>query len=163
MTEHRPIKTSKDHESSSLLERASGAFGLNNLGAAPMPTSFDDVPMKRARPLRKNTVESAPVAPPPAPASPPDPETISIEEAAPEASLPIPARPAAPPPAVIEGNANAIALSGEPIEVDFARVRERGYIDPSGQASGLAEEFRIVKRQVLDAARHGARGSPAAS
>ena len=49
MTEHRPIKTSKDDESSSLLERASGAFGLNNLGAAPMPTSFDDVPMKRAR------------------------------------------------------------------------------------------------------------------
>ncbi|MAO96979.1 MAG: capsular biosynthesis protein [Citromicrobium sp.] len=156
MTEHRPIKTSKDDESSSLLERASGAFGLNNLGAAPMPTSFDDVPMKRARPLRKNTVESVPVAPPPA--SPPDPETISIEGSAPEASLPIPARPAAPPPAVIEGNANAIALSGEPIEVDFARLRERGYIDPSGQASGLAEEFRIVKRQVLDAARHGARG-----
>ena len=53
MTEHRPIKTSKDDESSSLLERASGAFGLNNLGAAPMPTSFDDVPMKRARPLRR--------------------------------------------------------------------------------------------------------------
>ena len=156
MTEHRPIKTSKDDESSSLLERASGAFGLNNLGAAPMPTSFDDVPMKRARPLRKNTVESAPVAPPPA--SPPDPETISIEGSAPEASLPIPARPAAPPPAVIEGNANAIALSGEPIEVDFARLRERGYIDPSGQASGLAEEFRIVKRQVLATAH--ADGSP---
>ena len=149
MTEHNPIKPPKpeggEEEKSSLLERASGAFGLSNLGAAPMPRSFDDVPMKRARPLRKNTVESAPVAPPPA--SPPDPETISIEGSAPEASLPIPARPAAPPPAVIEGNANAIALSGEPIEVDFARLRERGYIDPSGQASGLAEEFPVSDRQ----------------
>ena len=62
MTEHRPIKpphgddadrNDADRDRSSLLERASGAFGLSNLGAAPMPTSFDDVPMKRARPLRK--------------------------------------------------------------------------------------------------------------
>ena len=65
MTEHNPIKPPKpeggEEEKSSLLERASGAFGLSNLGAAPMPRSFDDVPMKRARPLRKT------VAPAPAP------------------------------------------------------------------------------------------------
>jgi len=154
MTEHRPIKPSKKDESDSLLERASGAFGLSNLGAAPMPTSFDDVPMKRARPLRKPGAETAAAAPASAPT--PAPAEIAVEETA--ASLPVPAQPAAPPPAVIEGNANAIALAGEPLEIDFARLRERGYIDPSGQASGLAEEFRIVKRQVLDAARMGGTG-----
>ena len=154
MTEHRPIKPSKEDESNSLLERASGTFGLSNLGAAPMPASFDDVPMKRARPLRKTAQQDAPAAPAPTPTA--TPASIPVEETA--VSLPVPAPPAAPPPAVIEGNANAIALSGEHLEVDFARLRERGYIDPSGQTSGLAEEFRIVKRQVLDAARMGGTG-----
>ena len=73
MTEHRPIKPPleerKDEDGSSLLERASGAFGLNNLGAAPMPRSFDDVPMKRARPLRKPDSEGSERAPAPAPAA----------------------------------------------------------------------------------------------
>ena len=48
MTEHRPIKPPQEDKSSSLLERASGAIGLKDLGAAPMPQTFDDVPMKRA-------------------------------------------------------------------------------------------------------------------
>ncbi len=167
MTEHRPIKSpsqaDKKDEASSLLERASGAFGLSNLGAAPMPRSFDDVPMKRARPLRKAAGEPAPAATPaPAPtqtpAPVPEPAEVEIEAPAAESRLPIPAQPAAPPPAVIEGSANAIALQGERVEVDFARLRDRGFIDPNGQASGLAEEFRIVKRQVLDAARQAGTG-----
>jgi len=153
MTEHRPIKPSKEDERNSLLERASGAFGLNNLGAAPMPTSFDDVPMKRARPLRKQTTEKAP-APEPTPA----PAQVAPAGPAAEAHLPVPAQRSAPPPAVLEASANAIALSGEPVEIDFSRLRERGYIDPVGKPSGLAEEFRIVKRQVLDAARQGGTG-----
>ena len=162
MTEHRPIKPPleerMDEDGSSLLERASGAFGLNNLGAAPMPRSFDDVPMKRARPLRKPDSEGSERAPAPAPAEAPQPEPVSIEQPVEEANLPVPAQPAASPPAVIEGSAKAIALSGEQVEVDFNRLRERGYIDPHGQASALAEEFRIVKRQILEAARHGGSG-----
>ena len=46
MTEHNPIKPPKpeggEEEKSSLLERASGAFGLSNLGAAPMPRSLNE-------------------------------------------------------------------------------------------------------------------------
>jgi len=162
MTEHRPIKPPQEDKSSSLLERASGAFGLNDLGAAPMPQSFDDVPMKRARPLRKSGTEQAPAptsTPAPAPAATPV-EVAPAPAPAPapaEAQLPVPAE-TAPPPAVIEGSANAIALSGEPVEVDFARLRKQGYIDPTGQQSAQAEEFRIIKRQVLEAARQAATG-----
>ncbi len=150
MTEHRPIKPPRDREEdkSSLLERASGAFGLSDLGAAPMPRSFDDVPMKRARPLRKPAKEATP-----APAEEPVQQHVPVAQDTAEASLPVPAQEPAPPPAVIEGSANAIALGGEAVDVDFNRLRERGFIDPNGQASALAEEFRIVKRQVLEAAR----------
>ena len=161
MTEHNPIKPPKpeggEEEKSSLLERASGAFGLSNLGAAPMPRSFDDVPMKRARPLRKaGTPAPAPApeaTPAPVPAPAPAPVEMSVEAAREEASLPVPAQPSAPPPAVIDGTANPIALAGERVEVDFASLRKAGFIDPEGQASALAEEFRIVKRQILDAIR----------
>lgn len=180
MTEHRPIKPPRDEhdrgdkrengreDRSSLLERASGAFGLSNLGAAPMPQSFDDVPMKRARPLRReeHKPDSAP-APAPAPAvatAPPELSQAEVSQAevaphevepARETGLPVPAQPSSPPPAVIEGRANAIALSGEAVNVDFNSLRESGFIDPNGQASALAEEFRIVKRQVLETARLG--------
>ncbi len=160
MTEHRPIKPPHEEKSSSLLERASGAFGLNDLGAAPMPQTFDDVPMKRARPLRKDAKEKAPSPEPaPTPAAEPaaPPVEVAVEPAAAEAKLPVP-RESAPPPAVIDGSANAIALSGESVEVDFARLRTRGYIDPTGEPSALAEEFRIVKRQVLEAARQAGTG-----
>lgn len=161
MTEHRPIKRPQDDDGredrSSLLERASGAFGLNDLGAAPMPRSFDDVPMKRARPLRKPATESAP-APAATPTEPEPSAMVAVEQPVVEASLPVPAQPEAPPPAVIDGSANAIALAGEQVEVDFARLRERGFIDPAGQSSVLAEEFRIVKRQILEAMRNRASG-----
>tara|TARA_B100000678_G_scaffold280104_1_gene276471 strand:+ start:719 stop:1798 length:1080 start_codon:yes stop_codon:yes gene_type:complete len=169
MTEHRPIKPPQDSDKkedrSSLLERASGAFGLSDLGAAPMPRSFDDVPMKRARPLRKPQAETAPApapepasAPAPAPSPEPAPVEMSVEQPVEDSSLPVPAWPSAAPPAVIEGNAKAIALAGEAVTVDFNRLRERGFIDPQGQASALAEEFRIVKRHVLEAARSAGTG-----
>lgn len=161
MTEHRPIKPPKEDERredrSSLLERASGAFGLNDFGAAPMPSSFDDVPMKRARPLRKPATETGP-APAPAPAQPEPTAEVSVEQPVAESSLPVPAQRAAPPPAVIDGSAKPIALEGEAVEVNFARLRERGFIDPAGQSSALAEEFRIVKRQILEATRNRASG-----
>jgi len=172
MTEHRPIKpphaddaarNDADRDRSSLLERASGTFGLSNLGAAPMPRSFDDVPMKRARPLRKSSEGAAAT---PAPASPqepaPTPEPaqfdVSVEQPTPHSHLPVVAAERAAPPAVIEGSAKPIALAGEAVEVDFNRLRERGFIDPHGQASALAEEFRIVKRQVLETMRSEASG-----
>ena len=134
MTEHNPIKPPNpeggEDEKSSLLERASGAFG-----PAPAPA-----PAPEATP-----------APVPAPA--PAPVEVSVEPAREEASLPVPAQPSAPPPAVIDAAANPIPLAGERVEVDFASLRKAGFIDPEGQASALAEEFRIVKRQILDAIR----------
>lgn len=152
MTEHRPIKPPRqadtNEDRSSLLERASGTFGLSDLGAAPMPHSFDDVPMKRARRLRGGDPPAATPAPAPA--------TAEVTPAA-EAHLPVPAA-AAPPPAIVEGEAKPITFAGERVEVNYARLRERGYIDPNGAASALAEEFRIVKRQVLEAARQAGTG-----
>lgn len=40
-------------------------------------------------------------------------------------------------------------------QIDRARLRAMNFIDPDGPVSGLSEEFRIVKRQLLLAARGG--------
>ena len=58
MTEHKKIPLPEDGDESktgksSLFERASGAFGLDSFGSAPMPGKLADAPMKRARPVRR--------------------------------------------------------------------------------------------------------------
>ena len=54
----------------------------------------------------------------------------------------------------------AVKFTGPKHEVVRSLLRENGLIDPDGGASTLLEEFRIVKRQVLSAAK--AEGSPQA-
>ncbi len=50
------------------------------------------------------------------------------------------------------------AFSGERQHIDLDRLREMGFITPDGPAGTLAEEFRIVKRQLLLNASGGASG-----
>jgi protein-tyrosine kinase len=66
--------------------------------------------------------------------------------AAPNPAPPIPAPTATPRPAV-SGKAKA--------HIDREMLRAANYIDPDGPVTGLSEEFRIVKRQLLLAARGG--------
>ena len=110
----------------SLLERAAELYGF---GLTPVPLGPEPA-----------------LAPEPQPVAPaPEPEAT---RAAPE-----PAPRAAPEPA--PRPAPRRAASGPRAAVDRDRLREAGFIEPDAPGGGLAEEFRIVKRQLLLAASGG--------
>lgn len=110
----------------SLLERAAGHFDLNSFIVRPVP-----LPPARA---------AAPVAPP-APA-----QATEAAAVAPAAAKPAPAP-------TVTANAKApvspVRFSTEALPVDREHLREQGLIVPEGTVTGLLEEFRIVKRQLL--------------
>ncbi|SMF75394.1 hypothetical protein [Allosphingosinicella indica] len=107
--------------SGSLLERASEVYDFGAfLSAPPAPTVEKAVPPKP---------ETAPVA-----AATPEPVA---KAPAPVADAPAPI--AAPRPAKAAGKA----------VIDRAALAARGMISPDAPTGGLAEEFRIVKRQLL--------------
>ncbi len=176
MTEHSKIpfppkgngKIEVKPVDSSLFERASGAFGLNAFSAAPVPKRVMDAPMKHARPVKRKAqpqiepevqrepapfdkpVEAA-AAPAPAPARAPVPETHE-----PEPEVVAPSLPATIAPAniTVQQNEGArIHFGGEKHKIDRKRLRDQGMIVPGGSVSGLLEEFRIVKRRLLAAAK----------
>jgi protein-tyrosine kinase len=127
MNKHSPIKPQ-----ASLLERASDLydFGAALRGGANLP------PLP-AEPVQATKLQPAPVAVPVlAPIAPVAPAAV----ATPVARV---LRPA--PPAQGTGFAH----------IDRDRLRAANFIDPEGPVSGLSEEFRIVKRQLLLAARGG--------
>lgn len=179
MTEHSKIPLPGEPEkngdraaprTSSLFERASGAFGLDDFGAAPMPGKLADAPMKRARPVARKGTEPV-QASPASVENVPDLETLAArvraklaeqEAPSPRADAPMPAatQDARPVPvatrsvpAVIEQPGHPAPFDGGRISVDRARLRDHGLIDPDAGTSALLEEFRIVKRNVLGAAR----------
>lgn len=121
----------------SLLERASGAFGLNPFRPAKMPVRLDEPPMKRARMPGREAPSPAELR------AEPSPDRVS-------ASLPVAAEPSsAARSRVIE---QPIRFGGPRHKIDRERLAERGIIVPETGATALLEEFRIVKRQVLAAA-----------
>ncbi|GAA4039124.1 AAA family ATPase [Parerythrobacter jejuensis] len=149
MTEHKKIPLPGEggpgeSKESSLLERASGAFGFDSFKPAAMPGKLSERPMKRAKKVTRKGAE-APVAEPVA-------QAHIATEVEPAANLPVPA--AAPAvPAVVEGAPLAPVFDGARHPVDRAHLRDQGMIDPDGPVSELLEEFRIVKRQLLGTAR----------
>lgn len=116
----------------SLFERADATFGLGPLHGAPKVPAVPPV----AESLRR---APAPVA---APAYAPQPVA-----AAPQAA-PAPA-PEAP---------RAVRFSGPHAAIDRDHLREAGLIVPEDPVTGLLEEFRIIKRELLADARAGASG-----
>ncbi|WP_284125639.1 P-loop NTPase family protein [Parerythrobacter aestuarii] len=144
MTEHSKIPLPGNGEDgsnkeASLLEKASGAFGLDNFGAAPMPKQLDERRMKRAKKVERK-------------GAPAESAEVEVEQAAPEPQLPVPAA-SAPAPAVIDAAPVAPVFEGEHHKVNRQHLRDQGLIDPDGKVSELLEEFRIVKRQLLSAAK----------
>ena len=128
----------------SLLERASGAFGLDNLRPAGVPKGLDSDKAKKFAPKR-----AASEAPPePTPKRRASDYIGEKAETAPAAARTPLASSAAPAPEV-----PSVRFSGEKREVVRSFLSEQGLIDPDGGASTLLEEFRIVKRQVLAAAK----------
>lgn len=123
MNQHSPLG-----QSGSLLERAAALYGLE------VPTANAGV--ARAAPLVEPVPELVPqpqAFPEPAPAPEPQPR--------PEPELRVrPKR--APSPLASQRLAR----------IDRARLRRHGFVDPDAPVGAVAEEFRIVKRQLLAAA-----------
>ncbi len=120
----------------SLLERAESMFGLAGYKPAKVPRELKK-PVNR-RPKRATPKVKAP-------------EPISAEPAQP-ASAPVaaPVQEAAPSPAPVYED---VTFSDTVHTVDRDCLLRYGLINPEGQVSELLEEFRIVKRQVLQSVR----------
>ena len=114
----------------SLFERADAAFGLDpRAGGAKLP---DVPPVPQA--LRR-------------PATRPAPQAVPAAAAAPTVKPAMPVRePEAP---------RAVAFTGPFASIDREHLRAAGLIVPEDPVTGLLEEFRIVKRELLADARTG--------
>ncbi len=134
MNKHSSIKSS-----GSLLERASELY---DFGAA---LRTGGLPLKPAAP-----VQSAPAAAPV--------QSAPVQAPAPEIKMPVTqeailadvAPASQPKPAVLPQKRNTKFA-----KIDRNLLRAGNFIDPEGPVTGLSEEFRIVKRQLLLAARGG--------
>lgn len=187
MSEHSKIPVpphASDASGASLIERAVKAFDLSSLAPPPVPQGL--APRRTVRPTRVAAQPEIPVAAeipavPEAKAAPeakavpevqaapqipatPQPATPQIEAApqipaAPEAIAPVP--PVAPVAEPVEA---PVVFGGPHHPVNREHLRAQGLIVPEGAITGLLEEFRIVKRQLLlqaaDLRREG--GGPAA-
>lgn len=148
MTEHTKIPLPGEGDQpkeSSLLERASGAFGLDGFAAANMPRKLDDRPMKRAKKIERKGQEIAAAAQPAA-ANPHHVESATLQPAMPAPVV------EALAPAIIDAAPEPARFAGTKHKIDRQHLRAQGLIDPDGHVSELLEEFRIVKRQLLGAA-----------
>ncbi len=140
-TNMTPPDADPKDERSSLLERASGAFGLDKLKPAAVPSRLESDKAKKFAPQRK--VADAPAEPPKRRESDFIGQAVASAAPAKEASV----RQAR------EAEVPAVQFKGARQEVSRAYLRDQGLIDPDGGASTLLEEFRIIKRQVLASAK----------
>ncbi|MDC8753438.1 AAA family ATPase [Erythrobacter sp. sf7] len=127
----------------SLFERADAAFGLGPVNAGPKLPPVPPVP----EPLRR-----APVPQPQA--SAPQVQEQSVVPQAPAAPISEPA----PLPEPAPEAPRAVAFSGPVAAIDREHLRDGGLIIPEDPVTGLLEEFRIVKRELLAEARSGDSG-----
>ncbi len=132
---------------SSLFERASGAFGFDKLQPARVPQK-----------LPEGVARRMPVPVPPKPAGPKD---TDAPQTTPQTTADTQSR-----GEVVEGSSTqlptrrrdremtgpAVSFTGKRHEVSRGHLIDQGLIDPDGGASTLLEEFRIVKRQILETA-----------
>ncbi|NMW31548.1 capsular biosynthesis protein [Altererythrobacter sp. RZ02] len=179
MTEHRNIPLPEDGDEpkdSSLFERASGAFGFDPFKATPIKGKLPEREMKRAKarkkadqdkqeelaartaaPVETPEQKAEPAAEPAAssssearvPAVPAEYEPVA-DAAAPVVNLPVPR---GSTDLVVEQSIGPIALTGKKFPIDREHLRDQGMIVPEAATTALIEEFRIVKRKILSAAR----------
>ena len=120
------------HIPQSLLERAAEMYDLGAALRGPGPAARTAPP----------TVPEPVAAPVPAPVAPPEPAAVEAPKPAPQPA-PEPVRPvfAAPRPRA--------APTGDEAEVNRAVLAANGFIVPGAPMTALAEEFRLLKHQLL--------------
>ena len=127
MTKHTPITgTEIKGKSGSLFERADSAFGLEKLGTASVPKNLPRAKKPAVKAPTRSVAPQVPVAP------------LSSGQAADAA------------PAQVEP---AVVLGGPFAEIDRELLRDQRLIVPEDPVTGLLEEFRIIKRELLADAR----------
>ena len=137
MTEHSKINRA-GASPASLFERADAAFGLGPVRVPAVPP----VPPVPAPPRR--------AAPPPVqPRMQAQPQAQTPPQAAPAAAAPAREAPRQTPPEPPK----AVAFCGPFAAIDRDHLRDGGLIVPEDPVTGLLEEFRIVKRELLADAR----------
>jgi len=123
MTKHSPIVPPE-----SLLERAAAAYDLGSLFRTPeaAPVAVEPEPVAPvAEAIAEPVIEDAP-----------EPETVEYT-----------------PVEMVEPVAAPASLFAGRVEtIDTVALAEAGFIVPGGPVTGISEEFRIVKRQLLQAA-----------
>ena len=132
MTEQSKINR-KGAKRTSLFERADAMFGFDKLGPAAVPANLPDAEPRASRSVR----EAAQVS-----------NEVAHQE---EQSAPKPV--AATPPPATKPPERKVVLSGPHQNVDRLVLRDAGLIVPEDPVTGLLEEFRIVKRELLADAR----------
>ncbi len=145
MTEHTKINREVPKRGS-LFERADAVFGLDNLGPVTVPKDLPagknpaprPTPEAEVQPQVQTQVQSPPQAAAPAPRVPEPFEPAPAPVVAPE-----------PPPKP----KRAVMLCGPRMEIDRDLLDDAGLIVPEDPVTGLLEEFRIVKRELLADAR----------
>ncbi len=158
MTEQTKIPLPTEHgqpRRKSSLERASEGLDLASLGGMPIPAEL--IPprrqLRKVRRMDEQPLDAAPIAPEPVPSRLERIEDAPGAPVAAQVQAPVPAAPAAPSIAV-----EPVTFTGPRHKIDRALLRQQGMIQPEGGVSGLLEEFRIIKRQLLLQAKELARG-----
>ncbi|MEM1050720.1 MAG: P-loop NTPase [Pseudomonadota bacterium] len=125
----------------SLFERADAAFGLDGFGAKPVPSDLPVAPRSFVPPQQRNGAAND--------SQSPTDQSSPRTEASPTVQKPhfAASQPALQPP-------RAVALRGPRIQIDRDVLQEEGLISPEDPVTGLLEEFRIIKRELLADARH---------
>jgi len=142
MTKHTPIPGTPQQGSrrGSLFERADAAFGLEKLGGAKVPGNLPQPDPRKPDQRKVETPAQVPAKP----------QATTPEAAAPVAPAPEASSNSKP----IENAAEPrVRLSGPSVEVDRDALRSSGLIVPEDPVTGLLEEFRIIKRELLADAR----------
>ncbi|OCC23156.1 capsular biosynthesis protein [Croceicoccus estronivorus] len=134
-----PTPPKKVPDGNSLFERASNAFDLKGFKPAPVPESLAESPSKR---IRSGMVRPS--------------QPTRADERAQTATPDTPGT--SPTDTVDQGTPDPVRFQGERRYVDRVHLREQGLIQPEGAVTGLLEEFRIVKRQLLEVARSSLAG-----
>jgi len=134
MTKHTPIDranpTRASRRNSSLFERADAAFGLDGMGPAAVPSNL---------PENENHMQQAVDRA----------AEAGLREQSPEAEPQYQARAGAPQPRP----ELRVTLCGPHAKIDRDTLRKAGLIVPGDPVTGLLEEFRIIKRELLADAR----------